>query len=190
VELFEAGVFRDELKSEDSYLIKRAALFHDIGKIGVSDMILLKRGPLTSEEYREVQDHTIIGAMMLDLIYSRAPTEHYLKVASIIAGGHHEHFDGTGYPHGLAGDNIPLCCRIMAVANVYDACVTDRVYRKKLSHEQACQVILEGRGTEFDPRIVDVFSRIQDKFAFVQTTSYFPSQDPQWRFYHEANPGC
>jgi HD-GYP domain-containing protein (c-di-GMP phosphodiesterase class II) len=73
---------------------------------------------------------------------------------------------------------------------VYDACVTDRVYRKGLSHEQACQIILEGRGTEFDPRIVDVFSRLQDKFTFVQTTSYFPSEDPQWSFFHEANPCC
>ena len=182
-ELFEAGTFRDELKKEDSGLIRRAAPFHDIGKIGVSDMLLQKMGSLTGEEYREVQKHTTIGARMLELIYNRTPTEYYLKMASMIAEGHHERFNGTGYPKGLAGDAIPLYCRIMAVANVYDACVTDRVYRKNLSHEQACKIILEGRGTEFDPRIVDVFGRIRDKFAQVRTTSYFPSQDKQWSFY-------
>jgi putative two-component system response regulator len=188
-ELFEAGTFRDEFRAADIELIRRAAPFHDIGKIGVSDMILLKRGPLTAEEYREVQQHTVIGEKMLEQIYNSSPNQHYLKTAVMIAGGHHERYDGDGYPRGLKGDAIPLCCRIMAVANVYDACVTDRVYRKALSHEEACAVILAGRGAEFDPRIVDVFDRMRDKFALLHTSSHFPPHEPGWSFYHEANPG-
>jgi putative two-component system response regulator len=189
VELFEEGTFRDAFRAADIEVIKRSAPFHDIGKIGVSDMILLKRGALTPEEFEEVQKHTVIGARMLETIYRRSPNHSYLKTAKIIAEGHHERYDGSGYPYGLKGDAIPLCCRIMAVANVYDACVTDRVYRKGLSHEEACQAILGGRGTEFDPRIVDTFDRMRDKFALLNTTSHFSPREPGWSFYHEANPG-
>jgi putative two-component system response regulator len=188
-ELVKGGIFRDELKAADIDLIKRAAPFHDIGKIGVSDILLLKRSPLTEEEYKEVQKHTLIGGRMMGLIYSRTPDQSYLKMAMMIAEGHHEHYDGAGYPRGLRGDEIPLCCRIMSVANVYDACVTDRVYRKCLSHEAACQVICNGRGTEFDPRIVDAFNRIYDKFALLHTTSHFPLQDLGWSLQHETNLG-
>jgi putative two-component system response regulator len=193
-ELCEAGIFRGEIEVTDIGLIKRAAPFHDIGKIGISDMILLKRGALSEEEYAEVKKHTLIGGGMLGLIYKRTPNQQYLKTAMIIAEGHHERYDGTGYPWGLKGDAIPLCCRIMSVANVYDACVTDRVYHKALSHEDACQAILAGRGTEFDPRIVDVFDRIRDKFALLHTSSFFAplpfaKQDQGWSMYHETNPG-
>ena len=83
----------------------------------------------------------------------------------MIAENHHEKYDGSGYPHGLAGDDIPLCARIMTVANVYDGCITDRVYRKALSHEEACAVIFDGKGTWFDPRIVEAFERVADQFA-------------------------
>jgi putative two-component system response regulator len=188
-DLFDAGIFRDEFRLIDIEMIRRAAPFHDIGKIGVSDMLLLKRGPLTAEEYKDVQQHTVIGGKMLRFISSRIPHYWHLKTAMMIAEGHHERYDGGGYPRGLKGDAIPLCCRIMAVANVYDACVTDRVYRRGLSHEEACKVIIDGRGTEFDPRIVDIFDRMRDKFALLHTTSHFSPQEPGWSFYHEANPG-
>jgi putative two-component system response regulator len=188
-EIFEEGIFAGEIKFGDINRIKRAAPFHDIGKIGISDMILLKRGPLTAEEYTEVKKHTLIGSRMLGLIYNRTPNQEYLKIAMIIAEGHHERYDGTGYPHGLKGDLIPLCCRIMAVANVYDACVTDRVYHKAMSHEEACKMIFAGRGAEFDPLIVDVFDRIKDKFALLHATWFFPVQDRGWSIFHEANPG-
>jgi putative two-component system response regulator len=189
MELFEAGIFRDEFRAADIEMIRRAAPFHDIGKIGISDMILLKRGPLTEEEYREVQRHTIIGGRMLKLIHGRIPSHHYLQTAMVIAEGHHERFDGSGYPRGLKGDAIPLCCRIMAVANVYDACVTDRVYRKGLSHEETCRIILEGAGTEFDPRLVDVFGRMRDRFALLHTNSHFSPRETGWSFFHEASSG-
>ncbi|MDR3191910.1 MAG: response regulator [Treponema sp.] len=164
-ELLKGGAFADELNEADLDMIIRAAPFHDVGKIGVSDTLLLKEGALTKEEYEEVKKHTLIGARFLDAIYRRTPEQHYLKFAKLIAESHHEKYDGTGYPHGLAGDTIPLCARIMTVANVYDGCITDRVYRKALSHEEACAVILEGKGVWFDPRIVEVFETVKDRFA-------------------------
>jgi putative two-component system response regulator len=185
-ELYKAQTFKDELKPEDADLLKRASPFHDIGKIGVSDTILRKRGPLSDEEYLEVQKHTVIGSQILEQIYNRTPSEHYLKTAMTVALGHHERFDGLGYPKGLKGNDIPLFCRILSVANVYDTCVTDRVYHMKSSHELACKMILGGRGTEFDPLIVDVFDRIQDKFALLQTA--FPQQDFEWSFLYETSP--
>jgi putative two-component system response regulator len=187
--LFEDGTFAGELAAEDIGMLKRAAPFHDIGKIGISDVILLKRGPLEEDEYREVRRHTLIGARMLEVIYNRTPNQGYLKMAAIIAEGHHERFDGKGYPRTIAGDAIPLSCRIMAVANVYDACVTDRVYRKGYSHEEASQIILNGRGTEFDPRVVDAFDKVREKFALLHASSHFSSNDSGWSFYHETNLG-
>jgi putative two-component system response regulator len=164
-ELLAAGVFGKELDEDSMDMIARAAPFHDVGKIGVSDTLLLKKGTLTPDEYAEVQKHTVIGAHFLESIYKRTPEQHYLKFAKLIAESHHEKYDGTGYPYGLAGDDIPLCARIMAVANVYDGCITDRVYRRALSHDEACQVIFEGKGSWFDPRIVDAFASVRNKFA-------------------------
>jgi putative two-component system response regulator len=186
-ELFHSGAFGGQISMDYIGLIKRAAPFHDIGKIGVSDTILLKHGPLSEEEYRAVQKHTVIGSRMLKVIYERTPSQYYLKLAMEIAEGHHERYDGTGYPRGISGENIPLCCRIISVANVYDACVTDRVYRKGLSHEKACEAIFNGRGTQFDPRIVDAFDKAREKFALLNVQSQFQSKDKAWSFYHEAN---
>jgi putative two-component system response regulator len=163
--LLEAGTFGEELSGGNLDMIVRAAPFHDIGKVGVSDTLLLKEGTLSAEEYGEVQKHTLIGARFLQSIYVRTPEQQYLHFAKLIAEGHHEKYDGTGYPRGLAGNAIPLCARIMAVANVYDGCITDRVYRKALSHEEACRIILDGKGTWFDPQVVEAFADVADQFA-------------------------
>jgi putative two-component system response regulator len=163
--LLEEGTFGDELGQAELDMIVRAAPFHDIGKIGISDTLLLKEKDLTEEEYEVVKQHTLIGARFLAAIYERTPEQHYLKFARLIAESHHERYDGGGYPHGLAGDAIPLCGRIMAVANVYDGCITDRVYRRALGHEEACRVITGGRGSWFDPRIVEVFEGMREEFA-------------------------
>ena len=188
-ELMKAGVFGGEITEESISMMKRAAPFHDVGKIGISDIILLKRSTLSKEEYREIQKHTIIGARVLKTIYERTPTQQYLETAIEIAEGHHERYDGEGYPHGKKGNDIPLSCRIMAVANVYDACNTDRVYRKGLSHEETCEIIHNGRGTEFDPRVVDVFDRVRGKFAYLGESAHTLSEDQGWSFYHETNIG-
>jgi putative two-component system response regulator len=164
-EMLAAGTFRGELTEADLDMIVRAAPFHDVGKVGISDIILLKPGPLTGEEFEEIKKHTLIGARFLETIYERTPEQHYLKVAKKIAEGHHERYDGSGYPHGIAGDAIPLCARMMAVVNVYSACLTDRAFRKAMEPQAAVELILKGKGTEFDPRIVDVFEAVRDKVS-------------------------
>ena len=164
-ELLAKGKFDEELSGDKLDMIVRATPFHDIGKLGVSDMLLLKPASLTEDEYTEVKKHTVIGANLLKTIYERAPNQHYLNYASIIAEGHHERYDGKGYPYGLSGNEIPLCCRLVSVANVYDACLTDRVFRKALTHEEACGVIIEGQGSQFDPEVVVVFEAAKEKFV-------------------------
>ena len=143
----------------------KAVPFHDIGKIGISDEILCKQGPLDDEELQAARSHTTIGAQILRDISMRVPDYSYFNIAAIIALGHHERFDGTGYPEGLSGDDIPLACRITSVVNVYDACVSERVYHKAMSHEDACKEIEKGSGGEFDPGIVEVFLSYKNEFA-------------------------
>jgi putative two-component system response regulator len=163
--LYGAEAFPSELSLSFIETLKRAVPFHDIGKICISEEILLKPGRLTDEELKTVWTHTVIGAKILNDIHDRLPGKPYFKMASLIARGHHERFDGKGYPDGFSGKDIPLCCRIVSVVNVYDACVTERVYHPPMTHEDACAEILKGRGSEFDPRIVDVFLQHNNAFA-------------------------
>ena len=163
--LYNAGVFSGELSLNAIDDLKRAVIFHDIGKIGISDEILCKQGRLTGEEMQTARAHTIIGEKILNTIHDRIPNRTYFKTAGIIARGHHERFDGRGYPDGLSGKDIPLCCRIVSVVNVYDACVSERVYHPAMDHADACAEIEKGRGGEFDPKIVDVFLRYHREFA-------------------------
>lgn len=178
-ELLKRGIFGAALTEEEVELIGRAAPFHDIGKIGISDLILMKPGSLSPEEYEEVKKHTIIGGQVLGFIYERNPEQLYFKYAQLMALGHHERFDGSGYPYGLAGEDIPLCSRIMAAANVYSACITDRIYRPAYSHAEAIGIIIAGKGTEFDPRIVEVFETAGDAFRFLPNNSL--SESAKWR---------
>jgi putative two-component system response regulator len=164
-ELLAAGVFRGELSEAELEMLVRAAPLYDVGKVGISDIILLKPGALSPDEFEEMKSHTLIGAQFLHTIYERTPEQHYLKFAEIVARSHHERFDGSGYPQGLAGDQIPPCARIMALINVYVACMHDRSYRKALDPEESFQIILDGKGTLFDPRIVEVFAAARDKFT-------------------------
>ncbi len=137
-------------KSVDEQFINEAyaaAPLHDIGKVAIADSILLKRGKLTGEEFEVMKTHASVGEMIL-----RGPD--YLKVACEIAGSHHEKFDGTGYPHGLKGNDIPLAARIVAVADVYDALTSRRVYKEDMSHELSMDIIQKGVGAHFDPDVV------------------------------------
>jgi putative two-component system response regulator len=163
-ELLRLGAFPGELTAESLELMAQGAPFHDIGKIGVSDTLLQKPGPLDPDEYAIVKNHTVIGARVLRNIYERSPDQLYMKYACMMAEGHHERFDGAGYPHGLSGGQIPACCRLLTVANVFDACQLERVYKPALSHEEAVEVILEGRGSAFDPLVADAFASIADGF--------------------------
>jgi putative two-component system response regulator len=162
-ELIRQGCFSGVLNKRELSLITRGALLHDIGKIGISDNILLKPGRLDDKEFGIMKTHTIIGAELLKDMYLRMPTQYYLNYAIQIAESHHEKYNGTGYPYGLKGDAIPLCSRIMAVADVFDAVAEDRIYRRAINPKEAFNLIVEGRGTHFDPQIIDAFIAIQDE---------------------------
>lgn len=146
-----AGVM--ELPPEQIEVIRIGAKLHDIGKIGIPDAVLQKPGRLTSEEYALIQLHTAIGKKILDKAGS---FQKYLPIVEL----HHEDYDGGGYPYGLKGEQIPLEVRIVHVADVYDAIISDRTYRMAMSHEQVVELLAEGSGTLFDPAVVDAFLKI------------------------------
>lgn len=130
---------------------------HDIGKVGIPDRILLKPGRLTDKEFSIMKTHSTIGYETLRSAYRKNPRAAYLRMSAEIARSHHERFDGSGYPQGLSGDDIPLSARIVSVADVYDALISKRVYKEAFSHDKTREIIVEGRGTQFDPRLVDAF---------------------------------
>lgn len=144
-----------------------AASLHDIGKVGVPDSVLRKPGPLTPDEREVIQRHASMGAETLLAIRSRLGNDVLLDTAIDVAQCHHERWNGSGYPRGLAGEAIPLAARIVAIADVYDALTSARAYKPALSHEEAMRVIREGRGTEFDPRLVDTLERCHETFRRV-----------------------
>ncbi|SHN59674.1 response regulator [Desulfovibrio litoralis] len=149
-------------------LLKKSAPLHDIGKVGVPDRILLKPGKLTEEEFEIMKKHTIYGHnTILEAENNLGSPESFLSIAREIAYSHHEKWDGSGYPQGLKGDEIPISARLMAIADVYDALMSKRVYKEAMSHEQAKEIIVNGKGTHFDPDVVDAFIAIQDKFSLI-----------------------
>ncbi|MBL3599719.1 MAG: two-component system response regulator [gamma proteobacterium endosymbiont of Lamellibrachia anaximandri] len=152
----------------DDYIeqLYKSAPLHDIGKVGIRDSILLKPGKLTEEEFEEMKNHTIYGrdAIIEAEKLQGNPDSSFLQIAREIAYGHHEKWDGSGYPNGLSGQEIPFSGRLMAVADVYDALISKRVYKPAFSHEKSSDIIRKGRGGHFDPDIVDAFERINDEF--------------------------
>lgn len=143
----------------------KSAPLHDIGKVGIPDAILLKPAKLTPEEFEIMKSHTTLGKKAIEHAEEQlGMSVAFLEVAKEIAYSHHEKWDGSGYPLGLKGDEIPICGRLMAVADVYDALITKRVYKEGFSHEKAVAIILEGRGTHFDPDVTDAFRALQETF--------------------------
>lgn len=166
------GHYVEELTDKNIDLIFKVAPLHDIGKIGIPDKILLKRGPLTDEEWTVMKTHTLIGESVLNISSINDSADRNLMTMAInIARSHHEKWDGTGYPHGLQGLAIPLPARIMALADMYDALVNERVYKKAWTHDQAAQEICSGRSTQFDPLIVDAF--IAELNAFIEISENY-----------------
>ncbi|OQS28798.1 HD-GYP domain-containing protein [Chromobacterium violaceum] len=157
--------YRPQLSDETVQLLYKSAPLHDIGKVGIPDHILLKPGPLTPEEFEVMKTHTVLGRdtiasaeRMLD-----APSS-FLRLAREIAYCHQEKWDGSGYPQGLAGEAIPLSARLMAVADVYDALISRRVYKPPFSHEKAVGIIRDDSGRHFDPAVVKAFLQVAEQF--------------------------
>jgi putative two-component system response regulator len=150
--------------------IYHASPLHDIGKVGVPDAILLKPGKLTSEEFEVMKAHTTIGARTLEAVHRQYPANAFLARGIEIARSHHERWDGSGYPDGLVGDQAPLSARIMAVADVYDALRTTRRYKSALSHEESLRAIVEARGKQFDPRVVEALVAVADQFNSIHAS--------------------
>lgn len=148
-------------------LIYKSAPLHDAGKVGIPDAILLKPGKLTDEEYSIMKQHSLIGAQALESAQAILGENSFLSVAREIMETHHEKWDGSGYPYGLVGKAIPISGRLMALADVYDALISERVYKPAFSHEKARNIIVEGRGTHFDPDVVDAFLELETTFQEV-----------------------
>ncbi len=145
----------------------KASPLHDVGKVGVLDAILRKPAKLTPEEFTEIKKHSVYGAEILKEANKKIGFQSLIEIAIQIAEFHHERWDGAGYPHGLAGDKIPLSARIMALADVYDALRSKRCYKDALSHAQSVKIIAEAKGTQFDPNVVDVFLLKEKEFERV-----------------------
>lgn len=145
-------------------LLYKCVPLHDIGKVVIPDEILLKPGKLTPEEFEVIKTHTIAGKDILLSAEKKLGKNSFLSLAMQMAISHHERWDGKGYPYGYSGENIPIPARIMAIADVYDALVSKRVYKPAFTHNEAIKIILDGRGTQFDPTLVDVLIKNQERF--------------------------
>jgi diguanylate cyclase (GGDEF)-like protein len=168
-QLYLDSPYADEIDETFLEELYRASPLHDIGKVGIPDSILLKPGRFTPEEFERMKLHTIVGAETLEQAASQVGSGHFLKMAAEIARFHHERFDGTGYPSGLQGSQIPLSARIVALADVYDALTSDRVYKTASTAEEARAEIVAQRGRHFDPVIVDAFLSSFEQFKRVRT---------------------
>ncbi|NLO90092.1 MAG: two-component system response regulator [Clostridia bacterium] len=148
-------------------VLYEASPLHDIGKVGVPDAVLLKPGRLTPEEFEIIKTHTIIGAQTLEEVREKYPENAFISMGIEIARSHHEKWNGSGYPDGLKGDEIPLSARIMALADVYDALRSQRPYKEAYSHEKSREIIVAEKGKHFDPLLVEAFLAVEKDFAAV-----------------------
>lgn len=166
--LIEENTYEEILTPEYANDLIRSAPLHDIGKIGINDATLLKAGSLDQDEFEFMKQHTTLGVKALQKMIDETNSESFLYIAKDMAHYHHEKWNGRGYPAGLVGEEIPVCARIMAIGDVYDALTTKRPYKEPFTHEEAIEVIISGKGTSFDPKIVDVFERVHNKFLLAK----------------------
>ena len=162
--LAESGFYAKELEGVDLNVWVESAQLHDIGKVGIPDNILRKPGKLTFDEFETIKTHPIIGENALKGAMEMTSAKEFLSHAAIVAISHHEKWDGSGYPHGLKETEIPLLGRLMAIADVYDALVSERPYKKAFSHETAVEIIIGDSGKHFDPLLVEVFKMHAHQF--------------------------
>ncbi|MDR1838337.1 MAG: response regulator [Treponema sp.] len=166
----ERGVYLEEISRWDVEKIISSARMHDLGKISITDIIMNKPEKLTDEEYELMKTHAIEGERIIDEIILRTGEGEFLRNARLFAGSHHERWDGKGYPRGLKGNEIPLQGRIMAIVDVYDALVSERPYKKAFTEENAVQIIMQNAGTQYDPKIAEVFYQVKDRFNAIRSS--------------------
>jgi putative two-component system response regulator len=170
--------FAHFLSEETVELLFKSAPLHDIGKIGIPDRILLKPGRFTPDEFEVMKAHPAIGRDAIAQAEKQLGMEvPFLQLAKEIAYGHQEKYDGSGYPEGLSGDAIPISARLMAVADVYDALISRRVYKDGMPHEKAIAIMVEGRGSHFDPDMLDAFLELQDEFRAIAARFHDSDED-------------
>jgi putative two-component system response regulator len=167
-EMKKRNVYIDEIRSWDIEKMISSARMHDLGKITITDIIVNKPDKLTEGEYETMKTHALEGERIIDAIIARTGKGEFLHNAKLFAGYHHERWDGTGYPRGLKGLEIPLQGRIMAIVDVYDALVSERPYKKAFLHEEAVRIIMESAGTQYDPVIANVFFEVNEMFKTVR----------------------
>ena len=167
-ELMSWPKFENIVDAQFVELIYMTSPLHDVGKVGIPDSVLLKPGKLTAEEFEVMKRHTLIGGDTLSASAQAHPEASFLKMALDITLKHHERWDGTGYPFQLKGEDIPLSARIVAVADVYDALTTKRVYKPAFTHETAADIIYKSRGTHFDPDLIDAFSNVEEQMRRIR----------------------
>ncbi len=159
--------FRQQIDNEFINLLFKSAPLHDIGKVGVPDRILLNPGKLEGEDWEEMKRHAQYGRDAILTAEKELGSTSFLRLAREIAYSHHECWDGTGYPQGLRGDDIPLSGQLMAIADIYDALISRRVYKEPIPHKEAVAIISEGSGRQFDPEIAEAFITLQDEFNHI-----------------------
>lgn len=176
-QLARTPAYADEIDVRFIETIYAASPLHDIGKVGVPDHVLLKPGKLDAREWDLMRTHTVIGAETLRAVYQQFGPNDFVRMGIDIAESHHEKWDGSGYPMGLAGDDIPLPARILALGDVYDALTSRRCYKEPFSHAISRALVVEGRGRHFDPHVVDAFLATEDEFIRIRRHY----QDPEDR---------
>jgi putative two-component system response regulator len=175
--LIRENICPDETSSWDLGFLIPSAQLHDVGKIAISDAILNKPGKLTDDEYNIMKNHVLAGVSAIERMEKTTNQHEFLQYSRTIAGTHHEKWDGTGYPYGLSGHGIPLEGRLMAIADVYDALVSNRPYKKPMPAHEAEKIIISGKGSHFDPQLVDVFQKVAGSFAEVMGDSGLPANE-------------
>ena len=166
--LLERGLYIDEIRELDIESLVSSARLHDVGKVAITDIILNKPGKLTQDEFEVMKLHPSEGEKIIDHIALRTDNGEFLENAKLFAGYHHERWDGTGYPYGLKGTEIPLQGRIMAIVDVYDALVSARPYKRAFSEDEALAIIMDSAGKHFDPVIAEVFMENKDQMNAVR----------------------
>ena len=166
------GIYAQEISTWDINLFIMSSQLHDVGKISIKDNILMKKGQLTNAEFEEMKKHSAMGADIIQRIEENTTENEFLKYAKLLASSHHEKWDGTGYPNGLKGEDIPLQGRMMSIVDVYDALTSKRQYKKAFTHEESVKIIGDGNGTHFDPLLVEVFLKYEAEFKDITKHSF------------------